>query len=578
MKPIIFVALSLLSLLLAGPAARASIAYGSINNFDTVNDTGHVCHGFEIEIEDCRSTDITYTYNYNHYGVPKITQDDSIPAHPRCIIRWESKKNADGSWAAYTAIPSGPISPTNGHMFTNPSVNFGGEHFGAGYNKAVGAIKYNWLIDNGSGALIHGGAVQVATPQFTYFPPVAGNPAPAQVQAVIEPPEPPEVPVKEFGPAVWVKEIRTTTHNNKEIKLQQLVSDDPGDAEDKNWANGEPDEMEVEWQLLQKDFNSGDGGNNGQLVAEVEDLNDGDEVVTRRYEFFEYIGPFDDESGEAMADSVGPDDLRGEGVKEINGVNVDLSTVIVVGEFKGAQMSAVNVDAAVGLIEHVCEGKINTPYTARRVVIEGASPFTATITGALPPGMNFNTVTGILAGTPTQSGEFAFKITADDGVNPEISKNYTLLIAPAAAPLPPACLVDSTAFPVAGGTTEGDGSFVPGEHVTLVAKPNDGFFFRGWEDDGVEVGTSPVHTFTADVNHSVTAQFGPEPRLVQTAAPGSLTLSWPAAAAGWTLEESADLSPGSWTPSALVPVLNGANNEVTVPKTSAKKFFRLRAP
>jgi hypothetical protein len=53
--------------LLAG-SARASIAYGSINNFDTVNDTGTECHGFEIEIEDCHSTDITYTYN--HYGAP----------------------------------------------------------------------------------------------------------------------------------------------------------------------------------------------------------------------------------------------------------------------------------------------------------------------------------------------------------------------------------------------------------------------------------------------------------------------------------------------------------------------------
>ena len=32
--------------------ARASIAYGTINNFDTVNDTSNVCHGFEIELDD----------------------------------------------------------------------------------------------------------------------------------------------------------------------------------------------------------------------------------------------------------------------------------------------------------------------------------------------------------------------------------------------------------------------------------------------------------------------------------------------------------------------------------------------
>ena len=71
------------AVLFAGLKARASIAYGSINNFDTVNDTGHLCHGFEIEIEDCRTTDITYTYNYNHYGVPRFEQDDTDPLHPK---------------------------------------------------------------------------------------------------------------------------------------------------------------------------------------------------------------------------------------------------------------------------------------------------------------------------------------------------------------------------------------------------------------------------------------------------------------------------------------------------------------
>src|SRR5512136_1713441 len=65
----------LVALVLAPEVAQASIAYGSINNFDTVNDTSNVCHGFEIELDDIRSTDITYTYDYNHYGTPKISED-----------------------------------------------------------------------------------------------------------------------------------------------------------------------------------------------------------------------------------------------------------------------------------------------------------------------------------------------------------------------------------------------------------------------------------------------------------------------------------------------------------------------
>ena len=44
-------------------AAMASTAYGSLNNFDCVNDTGSEAHGFEIELDDCKSTDITYTYD-----------------------------------------------------------------------------------------------------------------------------------------------------------------------------------------------------------------------------------------------------------------------------------------------------------------------------------------------------------------------------------------------------------------------------------------------------------------------------------------------------------------------------------
>ena len=486
--------------------AQASIAYGSINNFDTVNDTGHEGHGFEIEIEDCHSTDITYTYNYNHYGAPRIEQDDSVPGHPKCRIRWESKKNADGSWAAYTAIPAGPISPTNGHMFTNPGVNFGGEHFGVGYRVPATVVRYHWLIDNGAGALVHGGAVQVSTPSFTYYPPVVGGPALPQVQAVIVPPPPPVPEPLEFGKAVWVKEIRTTTHNNNEVKLRDLVSDDPDDANDKNWRNGEPDEVEAEWQILQKDYHKVDAPNN-KLVAAAEDLPGGDEVVTRRYEFFKYVGPLDNETGEAMCQNVGPDGIHGEGVKIINGVSVDLSTVIVVGDFTGSQMAAVEVDAPVGLIDHVGEGRINVPFAARSVVVEGSLPFTATRDGLLPPGMTFNEVTGILSGTPTASGEFAFKITASDGVNPDVSKNYTLRIAAAGADLPPAILLDTTASPVGTGTTTGDGSFVPGSNVTVNATANAGYHFVNWRDNGKVVSNSTSYTFVIDVNHSLVAHF-----------------------------------------------------------------------
>lgn len=565
-------------------SANASIAYGSINNFDTVNDTGSECHGFEIEIEDCRSTDISYTYDYNHYGTPKITQDDAIPLHPKCIIRWESRKNADGSWSSYTAIPAGPIAATDGHQFTDPTVNFGGEHFGVGYNTAVGAIHYHWLIDDGFGNLVHGGAVQVSTPSFTYFPPVAA--VPAQVQAVIEPPpEPPEIPTHEFGPAVWVKEIRTTTHNNSKVELRDLVSEDPDDPNDVNWRNGEPDEVEAEWQILQKELTKPDGGNNGRLVAAPENLENGDEIVTRRYEFYEYLGPID-ENGEAMATSVGADDIHGVGIKSINGEDVDLSTVVVVGEYKGAQMAAVDVEGGVGLIDHLGDGEINVPYTDRRVVVAGPLQFNATLDGALPAGMALDLDTGILSGTPEESGDFQFTVTAGDGTSPPLTKNYTLAIASAEAPLPPACMVDTSTMPAGTGNTAGDGSYPLASDVTVQATPSPGYRFVNWTDNGVVVGTTSSLTFNVgDVNRSLVANFtiSDVPTHIQVrpnTAPGvAFSMEWSLVPLGWILQESPDLSPGSWTDSVRDDNPHDGLHHVEVASPGpTQMFFRLRKP
>jgi hypothetical protein len=96
--------------------------------------------------------------------------------------------------------------------------------------------------------------VNVVTPSWTYLPPAPAQPV-AQVQAVILAPPAPEVPVYEFGDAVWVKSIVTTSHNNARVELKDLVSDDPNGA-------------------------------NNELAGNAEDLPNGDEVVTRRYEFY----------------------------------------------------------------------------------------------------------------------------------------------------------------------------------------------------------------------------------------------------------------------------------------------------
>ncbi|MGB8165907.1 MAG: hypothetical protein WCF18_00340, partial [Chthoniobacteraceae bacterium] len=126
------------------------------------------------------------------------------------------------------------------------------------------------------------------------------------------------------------------------------------------------------------------------------------------------------------------------------------------------------------------------------------------------PGMTFNAVTGVLSGTPTASGQFNFKVTATDGVNPSVSKNYTLAVAAPGAALAPASLLDTVASPVGSGTTTGDGSFVPGANVTVNAAANAGFRFVNWTDNGQVVSNTASYTFVIDVNHSLIANFAPD--------------------------------------------------------------------
>ena len=480
-----------------------------------MNDTGVECHGFEIEIDGIRSRDVSYTYDWNHYGVPRITEDITDPAHPKVFIRYAATRNPDGTWTAFTAVPAGPISPTDGHQFTNPSVNFGGEHFGVGYFGSPAAVIYSWLKDDGAGNLIFAGAVNIATPTFTYFPPAA---QPAQVVAAIVPPPPPEPPVLQFGPASWVKATKTQTHNNNKVELRDLVSDDPNDSNDRNWRNGEPDEVEVEWRILQTEFARDDGGKNGELQGAPEDLPGGDEVITRRFDFFKYVGPIDAESGEAMAEQVGPDGIHGVGSVTYNDhfdpatgewveVTVDLSTVVVVGDYIGAQMAGFDAAAQIGLIDHLQDGEKDVPYVERTIVIGGTPPIVTTRTGPLPDGMAFDEVTGVLSGTPTVSGTFTFDIHSTDANAGDVTTTYHLTILEPNIVEPPHVTIAVSTSPVEGGTASGSDEYRVGDLVTVVANANPGFEFQNWTDGGTVVSSSATFQFTANVNRELVANF-----------------------------------------------------------------------
>lgn len=442
--------------LLGANDAGASTAYGSLGNFDVVNDTGQTCHGFEIEIDDAHSTAIGGTYSWNHYGVPKIREDSSDPAHPKVFVRYEAT-SPSGTATGFTnpAVP-GAISPTSGHSCTNPSVNQGCEHFGVGIYAAHGAIKYNWLIKDATGKVVTGPAVNVGVPTYTYqapvfvqppviqpnpvpnLPPIVVQPAvvqfPAQVVAAIPAPVVPIPPAKQFGEPSWVKVIKTKTHKDRVLALEELVGEDKDGDNHPDWTNGEPDEVESEWHLLQT--NNKGKENKAELIGNADDMADGRKVVTRRYEFYEYVGPaasIDGENGEAMCDAVGPDNVTGVDTVTVTDANgndteFDCSSAAIVGAYRGAQMGEFNAAAPLSLINEIQSGNVGKAFPERSVVFGGNTPYVTTTSGILPNGLAIDSETGVLSGTPAKVGVFGFLVESTDTDGSIVNKNYTVKV------------------------------------------------------------------------------------------------------------------------------------------------------
>jgi hypothetical protein len=191
----------------------------------------------------------------------------------------------------------------------------------------------------------------------------------------------------------------------------------------------------------------------------------------------------------------------------VNGVLTDLSGVEVVGEYTGAQMAAVDVDAGVGLTEHVSDGVMGEVYAPRTVVIAGAVPFISRVTGEMPAGMSFDAVTGVLSGTPEEEGVFTFTVTASDEATPEKAKTYTFTVAGADGEVAPHYVLDTVAEPLAGGTVTGSDAYAVGAMATVTAVAGAGYRCVGWEEAGKIVSADATHSFVMDVNHSMVAKF-----------------------------------------------------------------------
>lgn len=74
-------------------------------------------------------------------------------------------------------------------------------------------------------------------------------------------------------------------------------------------------------------------------------------------------------------------------------------------------------------------GEVGSPYN-QSIIATGDIPMTfSTSVGPLPAGITLNLNSGMLSGTPTADGTFVFTVKVSNGVIPDATKEFTLVIA-----------------------------------------------------------------------------------------------------------------------------------------------------
>lgn len=107
---------------------------------------------------------------------------------------------------------------------------------------------------------------------------------------------------------------------------------------------------------------------------------------------------------------------------------------------------------------------------------------------------------------------YAFANWTENGVVVSTSPNYTFTVSgdrTLVANFSAGSLITTTSSPLAGGNTDGGGSFVNGSNVTVEAVASANHTFLNWTENGVPVSTSATYTFAAAGDRDLVANFIP---------------------------------------------------------------------
>ncbi len=406
LKPIVGLALAL-----SASNLHAQV-FGSLANFDVVNDTGKTAHGFEIDIHDIHAKDISSLFgaanrwpNMERYGAPTVTEFTDATGFGVKII-YQATNN--GSWSSGTPSGTLPVSPSDS-CWPLGAPNYGPlypcDHFGVSTNVNTPNVAYSWLVENAAnpnGPLVPVQA-SVPNPQWvvTPQPPINNVPQAPKVNVAIAAPKPLGY---EFGEPRWVKVTATGTLQN--VAVEDLVAENAVIKKART-------QTQLEWQLLQVD--SGSPGS-GQIDLTGVALDPGAKGVVYRFEFYQYTGQRDPATNEAL---VG---LNGDTPGANGPSKGDLGKFIVAQNaginFDGVIPAAPPLPIAPSINATISGATANMPYSQVISATPGVANDTLNISvTGLPAGLTFNAVNNTIVGTPTVVGTFPLTIIAQDASN-----------------------------------------------------------------------------------------------------------------------------------------------------------------